>query len=286
MKLKNNYYKQTIIVLVCLICSLGVRANMIVKKTIIPLNCDSGVPYEYDEHENIMYITGYDVDKNNRMYFLGGHGRIMLTCFLGNKIEYRQKLNENPCYFHMYQDTCYVYDKWKNQISIYSKEGYYIRQYTLQERPEYLFFMEGNLITTSYTHNRSEITYLQYSLSGQKLGIASNRFGLNDCFTNIIKRNEGIEFKGIYKTMYVFIQPELAKNLEINYYIIFFNKLGKQVSKVLIKKSDNLLTKSFCTPVECNSQALRKLRNDKLYFLEYDKQSRMAVITIVDLSKL
>lgn len=258
------------------------------KQIHIPLDMQSGVPFSKD-HRGEYHIEGFDVDSNENFYFLAGR-KATLACIAktGKTVYRRTFLNHVPGQTYISGGKFYFFeigDESLNTIVEVDKtNGSVVREYsktiakTLQSRGytqiDYYEFQDSML----------KITYIDSEGIDKTKRICFNLKGevLSDCnahSSNAIEMERG--FRNLGRLGNDYVLGKYGDDGE-RYLLSLRDSSNRSLSDTFINR--NYLGDPLCGDLLCMPPEHRKLRNNKLYMLNRDKN--MAEITVIDLAAI
>lgn len=269
--------KQTIIILFILFSSLFAFSQGLIKKQIlIPLDNNTGVPFYKNEESNDIAIDGFEIDKDENFYFLGGNRVIYLVAFSGNKLLYRKTNKEfavGTSHLYLFNNILYSFNPLSPNtlLALDPANGRVNNVYeNITTKKINSFKFAGNsLITQSF--NSSKFVYEKLSLTGGFIKQVSNSYDLPFPVAN------DFEFLGKWNDEFVF-WAITGNNLDGQTFFLI-SKTGE-----ILKKRSLPSNSMFGADYAENSSEDRKVRNGFLYVL--GRNGKFALITKIPLSSL
>jgi hypothetical protein len=286
----SNYWflSGVIFFVICSYSQTSQNKNNSYKQIRIPLDELKGVPFSKGEEGYV--IWGFDVDSNENFYFAGGK-KATLACFskYGKPIYRRTFLSFHPGPIHIVGKELYLFETWNgilNTLIEFDKtNGSIIREYpntitkSLKSRgfksvEDYQFSDSTLRITYTDSEGIDKPKTICFNLKGELLP-DRNQYPANP---PAVEKDNSHEYLGKLGNDYVFGK---------------FDDEGKTYDLILKKSSNTIISEALVErkylgePLcgfSCLPPEHRKLRNNKLYMLNRDKN--MAVITEIDLAAI
>lgn len=256
------------------------------KQILIPLDKLKGVPFSKDDRGEFM-IEGFEIDNNENFFFLGDR-KATLACFSKDgKSILRKTLNVTPGEMHITGNKLYFFE-------IRQNVGYTLME--LDKASGLINKKYAKAITNELKAPGRSIEYYEFNDSVLKIICIDGG--------NVEKPNAiCFNFKGEllsncrqYDSNSAAIDNEneygYIGRLGNNYVLAKFSEDSEKMDLSLRDSSNAVISnafiemkyagKPFCGHLGCMPSEHRKVRNNKLYLLNRDKN--MAVITVVDLA--
>lgn len=266
-----------------------IRPNQIIsyKQIRIPLDKLKGVPFKIDDRGEY-YIEGFDIDSNENFYFLGDK-KATLACFSKNgKSIYRKSfLNFSPGEIHILGEKLYFFEIGNSLsntlVEINKTSGLLIKTYPKSITNVLKSYGYTSIDYYKFIDSILKITYIDNEGIEKTKTICFNFTGelMANCQRHT-SNSVAIENENSY---------ERLGQLGSNYVLGKFDDDSKKYELSLRDRSNAVISNSFielkylgkpfCGDLLCMPPEHRKLRNNKFYMLNRDKN--MAVITEIDL---
>jgi len=279
---------------ICSYSSLGQSQVNPYKQISIPLNLQSGIPYSKDHEDGDYYVEGFDVDSNENFYFLGGN-KATLACFSneGKSLYRRSFSNLVPGQMNIWEKKIYFFEIGVNNLNtlveIDKSNGMVIQQYPKTITKVLKSYGYKQIYAYQFDEFLDSILHITYIDSGGIENTKTICFNLRaelipDCGQHVANgppiASEGrFEHLGKWGNKYVLGRFDDDDNNK--YDLSLRDSANNEIAKSFVDR--RYLGKPMCGTY-CMPQEHRKVRNDKLYMLNRDKN--MAVITEIDLATI
>lgn len=246
-------------------------------------NSGEGVPFFEDDLG--FYVAGFDVDKNENLYFMGGQDQSRLVKFSGEKFlwhRYYENLDQSKIHIQDDSTILTLNDKYgKNELVQINAENGEIRNSlgkVLANTINDFFFNDSTLIVESYNISDTIVTdtpsgYVVMDFRGNLLYQAENIFGRERAvFVNPFEKNSMCHFVGDWNGLNLVFESSVRE-----YSIRLVDKNGTTQAQKTFSVSE------IKNDLWSDDKERTKLVGNNLYFLGKDRYN--AVVTVIDLKR-
>jgi hypothetical protein len=273
--------KNLIFIVFCLSGGVCFSQSFIKKRTLIPLNNLSGVPYYIDKETSDYDVDGFEIDSAGKFYFLGNYQPVTLAVFAGNKQILRKTYKDiAAAQLYIYKNQLYTFNIVPHNVLVVldKKTGIIKTKYShgvKNNRPFKYMFVDSSLVTESLVNSQSD--FQQYNLTGKHIKPLSSLYNIDSLLILMDMPSNDIfsdKLVGVWNGNYVFygLTDDQATD---TYWLVAKN--GQVLATKTIPSNNTTFGEGYAE----NPDEHRKVRNSSLYIL--GRKGKYALITEVSL---
>jgi len=278
--------------MVCSYSAVGPSQVNPYKQIRIPLNMQTGIPFVRDAKEDQYIIEGFEVDSTENFYFLAGKAAT-LACFSkdGKSLYRRFFPNLVPGQMHIFGNKIYFFENglkaFNTLVEIDKSSGIFVRQYPktiTKVLKSYRYQLIDGYQFDEFRDSILHITYIDSEGNEKPKTICFNFRGelISNCGHHLanslgVEGERHYEHLGKWGNEYVLGRFDDDDNNK--YDLSLRDSANNEIANSFVDR--RYLGDPMCGEY-CMPQEHRKVRNNKLYMLNRDKN--MAVITEIDLA--